>query len=77
MFFFSLNTLTVICSLSLLYVQLYLQSIVFTIERHREDGDIEDNAKAVKDREGQDEMEEGPLEVKGKGEDDVECYHVS
>ena len=22
-------------------------------------------------------MEERPLEVKGKGEDDVECYHVS
>ena len=42
----------------------YLKSIVLADEGSGEDGDVEDDAQAIKNRQSEDELKEGLLEVK-------------
>ena len=46
-------------------------------ERGREDADVEDDAQEVKDREGEDELEERLLEVQSRCHDHVHSDQVS
>ena len=50
---------------------------MLTKEGGREDGDVEDDTNGVKDRESQDELNEGLLEIKYWRQDDEDSYDVA